>query len=883
MRRGALLVILLAAAAARGGVEDLLDKARHAQLVQADPDAAIKLYREALADKSLTAARQATVHLRIALCYVATQQPEKAKGHLAKHLFEDEGVPAAVRIRATELREKIREAEPKPAPKPAPRTEDQEKLQKTKLLEAKQRARRYLSTGDLAKASYHIQAALEIAPEDDGVQALAAELETRLSGVMDFLKEPLRFVSRWTASRTRAVASAAQSQLRKALAHADKREFNLARKFFREAVDTIDACELAADSDELIELRDAVIERWRELPPAFGPRNVGPATTRRSSLVNEYLNHLQRMLDLVSSPEREYRIVRVRARRPGKETRLRVVPRRYSLFDHLPSRWTTAHFASLYLRRRVAPDSWKQPGNYLEDAGGMLITRNRPRVLDNLQKAVAGIEKPPIARLKGRFLLVSVPREVLDAFAKHFGPWTMSDRGESPIRYRVLRASFSLDHIGGFLREEGVEVRLDHDLFDVPLANGAAQTLFIAVPVSGKPPPEGAPVTSTHYGVYLDTFPLRDSDGSTALAMKVAAKHPAGQSEPARFLRQSGELFVDLPPGATLAIGGLVDPFAAAKQEPGRELLLLWQNGGRPAGTAAEQADPTISGVQIPLRNLLVEVRDHPGPKVDKQRGFVRRERLGILYDRARFLERLLREALGTDDVKVDEEDAVARIPPLLRERGEALVKQLERESARSYVVRIHTRAVRTRVVERWLKIESLQLKPFGTAWAAVRSDATGAAVLRRIAEYDKEDIFAPADAWPAVTVRGLQAKYAMTSRRRTSPVYENADDIASAETRMIEEGTRVSVRPYAWGNRVRLAIDVELAGLQSEVEERALAQAVPSYRTELGGTRVTGEIELGDANKTATLVLCRIPHPTASSTEALKEIVIAVSVRALP
>ena len=101
-----------AAAPAHGSVEDLLDKARHSQLVLGDLEAAIRLYTEALADKSHTAARQATVHLRIALCYVGTQQPEKAKGHLVKNLYEDETVPAAVRSRATEMRERIRRRQP---------------------------------------------------------------------------------------------------------------------------------------------------------------------------------------------------------------------------------------------------------------------------------------------------------------------------------------------------------------------------------------------------------------------------------------------------------------------------------------------------------------------------------------------------------------------------------------------------------------------------------------------------------------------------------------------------------------------------------------------------------------------------------------------------
>ncbi len=105
---------------------------------------------------------------------------------------------------------------------------------------------------------------------------------------------------------------------------------------------------------------------------------------------------------------------------------------------------------------------------------------------------------------------------------------------------------------------------------------------------------------------------------------------------------------------------------------------------------------------------------------------------------------------------------------------------------------------------------------------------------------------------------------------------------IIPKEPRTIEEGTRITVRPYAWGNRLRLHIEIEIAGLQEEVEERALNDAVPSYRTSVAITRVGGSVELGDAHQPATLVVCRIPHPTASSTEALTELVIAVDVRAL-
>jgi len=887
VRRAAAL-LLLAALATAGEIDNLLDKARHAQLVQGDFEAAIRLYGKVLANRSLPVDQQATVRLRLAVCYVATKQPEKAKGHLAKHLFEGDKVPSAVRRQATELRFRIRENEPKPATRPAPR-EDPALLRRKRLRLAKQRARRYLRSGDLAKASYHVQAAVELAPEDEDVRALAAELETHLSGVMDFLKEPLQFVSRWAASRTRAVAREAQNLLRLALGHAEKRQYNLAARFFTEAVEAIDACEFARDSDELRDLRLTIRERWRaSCPNALAPPRDSPAAPRRASLVAEYLNHLQRMLDLVSGPDREYRILRVGARRAGRETRGRVVPKRFSFFDHLPSRWTPARFASLYLPLRVHPDSWKQPGNYIEAAGGMLISRNHPRILDALAKAAARVEHPEVARLKARFLLVSVPRATLGAFEKQFGKWKLSRRGVSPLRYRVLARSYSLEYLGSFLRDEGVVVTREHDLFEIDLANGAAHNLFIGLPTTKTRAPEGAPVTATHYGLHLDTFAIRERDGRTAIAMKVASRYPApalGDRTP-RYLSQLGELFVDLPPGTTLAVGGLVDPFASGAGDDGRELLLLWRNtaAAGPAKSSDENQPGSrpAMGVEIPLRNLLIKVRDHPGPVADKNRGFVRRDRLEVLSARARFLENLLRDALGTEEIVIDEEAAVARIPPLLRERAADLVKQLERESARSYVVRVHTRSVPTRAFEQWMRLDQLRLKPFGAAWMTVKSDTTGGITLRKLAQSVNDDVFAPKKPWPAITIHGLQAGHALHTRRRTSPRFETDEDVAAREPRTIEEGTRVTVRPYAWGNRLRLHIEIELAGLQEEVEERALNAAVPSYRTAVAITRVVGSVELGDAHRTATLVVCRIPHPTASSTEALTEIVIAVDVRAL-
>jgi tetratricopeptide (TPR) repeat protein len=800
LTRIAAALLLGAAATTAQDVDDLLVRARHAQLVQGDLEAAIELYAKALRDTSLTAAREATVRLRLAGCYVRTRQPEKAKGHLAKATFEREGVPASVRRRAAELREAIKESEPRQAARTPVKPGDPEEAKRRQLAETKQRARRYLRAGDLAKASYNVQAALELAPGDEEVKALAAELEARLSGIMDFLEEPLQFVN------------------------ASKKEINLAERFFREACETVDGCEFADDSDELIELRVSIEERWRAMRSKhFGPDKAAPVLptrTPRASLVTEYLNHLQRMLDLLSSPEREYRIVPITSRRPSDRTRGRVVPKRFTLFEHLGSRWTAARFARLYLPVRVHPESWRRRGNYL---------------------------------------------------ARQYGAPAVSERGASPLSQRIV--DHSLEHLCSFLRDEGADVRLDRDTFELALRNAAPHALFCGVAVPGAKAVD-APVTATHYGVLLDLFPLRERNGQTAMSLRLLSRRPVTPlGKTPRFAGQEGELFADIPAGSTLVVSGLVDPFSED-----RELLLLCRSSsdGQPDA-------PQPQGVEVPLRNLLLKVRDDPGPAVDPSRGFVRRDRLAVLRSRARFLEGVLRESLQTEEVNVDAEAAVARIPALLRERALALVQALERESARTYVVRVHTRSVRTRVFERWASAEKLRLLPFSGAHMAVREDVDGEFALRRLVMVENDNVFAPTEPWPALTVLGLQAGHVLNTRRRTLPSYATEDDMRKADVRTVEEGTRVTVRPYAWGNRLRAFVDIDVAGLQAQVEERSLSRAVPSYNARVAGTRVSGIVEIGAANGNGTALVCRIPHPTASSPGTLTEIIVAVSIRSTP
>ncbi len=873
-----LALILFCALVAADGADHLLVRARHAQLVLGDLHAAIALYHEALGDKSLPAPLQAEAHLRLAVCYVESGEPKKANGHLGKGLYDKPGVRASVRLKASELRDQLRAAEPKPR-KDEPKR-DVAAEQARRLRDAKARARRYLRDNDVALASYQVQRALEIAPEDVEARALAAELETRLSGVMEFLQSPLQVVRSWTEARIRTVAREAETALKQALVHAGKGELNLAERYFREAIVKIDACEFGAEADELVELREVIRERWRNARRKLvGEANadpVLPAKPPRASLLYTYLNHLQRILDSVSSEERAYRIIPARARPTVKRTRARVVPKRFTLFDHLPSRWTLARFAVSYLPLRIHPDSWRVRGNYLEAAGRLLITRNRTMVIDDLQKAVGRIEHPRLDSIETRFLLVSVPRTALDNFAKQFGAFSVSERGSSPLQYRVIGRQFSLAYVCSYLRDEGANVKIERDMFEVSLQNGVAQTLFAGVPLPGRV--AHGPADTTHYGLHLDLFPFRERGGRTALGLTVTARQPAPRLNlpTARFLTQQGELFADLAPGSILVVGGIVDPFAAGTGAD-RELLLLWE---APAGNDTSGPEkPPAAGAEISLRKLLLEVRDHPGPRMDDKRGFVGRERLEVYRERARFLESMLRKELNDKNVTVDVEHAVARMPPLRADNAAGLVADLEQESKRSYVVRVMSRTVRTRVFERWMALEKPRLTPFGTV-SFTTMEGTPKFALRRLAHFERDEVFAPEAPWPAVTMLGLQAGHALHARTRTSPTYDTDDDLASGAPRTVTEGICVTVRPYVWGNRLWAWIEVEVAGLQSEVEELTLTRAVPSYRTKVAGTSAKDLVDLGEARRPKTAIICRIPHPTASKPGMLMEIVIAVSIR---
>jgi len=129
-----------------------------------------------------------------------------------------------------------------------------------------------------------------------------------------------------------------------------------------------------------------------------------------------------------------------------------------------------------------------------------------------------------------------------------------------------------------------------------------------------------------------------------------------------------------------------------------------------------------------------------------------------------------------------------------------------------------------------------------------------------------------------------LQARHVLSSRTRTSPAYGSEEDLATGETRTINEGVRVTVRPYtSRGNTLRVGLDIETCAIESDEEERALALAIPSRRTRFSGTRVRGTIDLGNPDAPSCAILCRIPHPTESRPDRLVELVIALSVKRVP
>jgi hypothetical protein len=882
-RAGIVFLAIAAAVASAESTEAVLFRARQAQLVLGDLDLAVRLYREALEDAALAVGPKAEAHLRLALCYVELEDWARADLHLLPAIYAADGVAAEVRRLADETRLHVQSNTPKQAQGPlAPRRDPAERIE-----EELRAARGYLESGDAWRALLHAKNVLDLDPSNAAAKQIDAEAEHRLSGAADFIRDPLRFVRKWTETRITQVATRAQASLAKGVAHGEAKRWNLAESALREALAEIDGCEFGSDSDRLRDLRVHIVARWDAVHRAAYGRPLEPAEVappeRPATPLGDYLNQLQKLLDLVSSGEHEYRLLPVQPPRPAAGGSWQRTPESMSLFRDLPSTWSPALFARLYLPLRVAPDTWAERDNFLEPVGDMLVARHRPDVLDALLDEVKRMEQPAPATLPGRFLLVPVAREALERLEAQLGKFEVSRRGPDPVFYRVVPARHGVDYLCSFLRDLGAEVRPTQDTFAAELRNGVPQTLFAAAPLSRAAAYRDTRAAAAHFGLLLDVYPLRDRTGRTATGLRLVAKTPVPPLSPdiPRFVTQEAELFADLPPGATLVAAGLIDPFAAAEGGAG-ELVLLWHN----ATSEDPEARPADAGPagEVSLRELLLRQRDFPGPLADPASGFVSPEAFGVMKERARFLERFLREALGIEEATVDVAEAVLRVPPARLEDAEQVVEAMKRESARSYVIEVQTRAVHSPVLARWLAREELVLQPLEGAEYALADSPGLRDLLRRLDPAEPADAFAPHGEWPKPTALGLQARHVLSSRTRTSPVYGSEEDLATGETRTVTEGLRVTVRPYtSRGNTLRVEVDAETCAIESDEEERALAIAIPSHRTRFSGSRVRGTVDLGNPDAPRSAVLCRIPHPTESRPDRLVELVIAITVRRVP
>ncbi len=885
-RRAVIALAAVAALARAETTEETLFRARQAQLVEGDVDLAIRLYKQALEDTALPRGRQAEVHLRLVLCYVALEDWARADLHLVPAIYAGPEVPADLRRLADEARREVQGKTPKPAPELAPTRRDP----RARIDEELRAARGFLESGDAWRAFLHAKAVLDLDPGNAAAREIDAEAERRLSGAADFIRDPLRFVRKWTETRIAQVATDAQAALAKGAGHADAKRWNLAEASFKEALAQIDACEFGTDSERLVDLRTSVVARWDAVHRAAYGKPLDPAAmappARSPTPLADYLNQLQKLLDLVSSGEHEYRLVPVQAPSAAAGSGWQSAPEEMSLLRDLPSAWSPALFARLYLPLRVAPESWAQRDNFLEPVGDMLVARHRPEVLDALLEEVKRMEQPSPATLPARFLLVPVPAGTFERLEEAFGKFEASRRGPETAFFRVVTTR-SADYICSFLRDLGAEVRPAHDTFAAELRNGTPQTLFAAAPLTRVAAYKDARAAAARFGVSLDVYPFKDRTGRTAIGMRLLATTPVPPLAPdtPRYLTQEAELFADLPPGATLIVTGILDPFAAARPgDPGaREMALLWLNPAQDA-PAERPADSFPAGAEVPLGPLLLRQRDFPGPQADSALGFVAPEALGVLRERALFLERFVREELGLDEAKVDVAEAALRVPPARLEDAAQVVASMERESARSYVIEIETRAVRSPVLARWLAREGLQLRPIDGAEVAFSDASDPGPLLRRLEPAEPADVFAPAGEWARPTAKGLQARHVLSSRARTSPAYRSEEDLATGETRTVTEGLRVTVRPYtARDNTLRAEVALETCALESDEEERALAIAIPAHRTLFSGSRVRGALDLGNPDAPRTAFLCRIPHPTESRPDRLVELVVALTVRRVP
>jgi len=792
----ALLALLLLPAAP---VERILLQARHAEHVKGDYDAACRLYRKAVEDGSLDEPRQAEIRLRVARCYAELGNDERALDWLAPAIYERPAIPAATRREAEGLRNRIIARAPREAVEKRPKEDiAQEKRQRVAELLAE--ARRHLARNRIMLAYAAAQKALDLLPDDPDAKALDAQLQTRLSGVAAVLDSPLDFLRAWRDAQVKSVAERARRRMHAALGAYRVKSYARGEREFREAIALIDGCEFADGSTELLDLRETIRERWRAerlrhhgrdaAEPDIEPRAAG------STPAADYLRQLQRMLDVLSSPEHEYRLLPVAPHARGAAPRSQHKPGGMVLErDAAPTSWTLARFADAHLRRRVEPESWLRRGNFLDTAGEMLVARNRPGVLDRLQAAIKELEKPATAAVPCDFFLVSVPTPVLDRFEKHFGAWETGGRGtDDPLLHRVVPGSISVERILGWLGEEGVEVRMESDRFSTVLTNARGETLLAGRPLRDahgydRVRHRGAPPLRRLYGVLLDVLPWRDGKGRDAVGLRVTVRQPAPPvNGVARFLQQTGELYADLGGGGTLVVTGLCDPFAAARAESGagRSLLLIWRFGQAPRAPAAGET----RGVEFEfvVRNLLYEVHaDDPGPRRDPVRGFVATPRLDAIRERAAFLGERMRALLDGRRVDLDWEEAVVRVPERAMKKAQAAIDALERQATNhTFVVEVESYVVRTPAFRRWMERSGVELRAWDEAQRAVLPSDEANALLRQLPFVRDGDALAPKGRF---AVLGLQARHLLATRTRTAPLHATDEALAKRPTQTVTEG----------------------------------------------------------------------------------------------
>jgi len=916
-----LLIFAMAVAGAAGRVaaadtaEDLIFRARHAQQVQGDMERAATLYKKALEDRALDAVLQAEVRLRLSGCLKAMQQYEKALAQLADHIYAHEEVPERLRERA-EAEVRVLEALiPRTIAAPSSQREDPAAQTEREVKEVLSAARRLMDRGNNVRALQKVRFALRLAPEDEEALALNAELETRFGETAAFVRDAIGILKSWTEASTKLIVSDATQLMRQGMQHARKDEFALAEQRYRKAVGVIDACEFSRESNDLVELRRRIEVRWTELRRRhLGPMDADPKirpAARRSTLRAGFLNHLQKMLDVVSAGGREYRILAIPGpRSPGRPPPFSK-PAGYLLNREIPSQWSPANFARHLVKARVAPESWNRPGNFLDAAGSMLIARNEPAVLDAVQKELSRLDRPSGRRVPVRLTLVSLPRAALDTMRLHFGDYESTGGAKDALLYQTisLPKDSAPDWIDKYFKGLGGEDGAKLVTFRGELRNGLRQTLFINEPIRKAAgysdaqriaPNALRSHVAQRFGLLLDTYVVRHRDGRTAVGLKITSRIPRRPTRIAsqrgarqittlhpRFVSQVGELFVDLAPGTVLVVADLIDPFAAArnKSDPDRTFLLVWETTGRVSGTATNtsgQPGPRPAEdneVQLPLGDLLVEVRDAPGPVGGPHRGFGARSAVEIERGRAEFLESLLRAELGPK-VRVDATEASLTVPHASKERAMRALARLAAESRRTYTVRIRARSARTRVLEqRWMLDDRLKWTPFAeSAVAAVTTVERGELLLRDLGT-EESDIFAPEHDLGEFRVRGLQARHALSGRITMVPMLDPDDSIA-IKSGLITEGLRVTVRPYALDRKLRIWVDIETSAVTRRSTQNGKNKDPVNHKLQTKGARLAGFVDVGESRSEHAVVIARIPHPTATRQDRLTEIVVTITIK---